>query len=198
MKNYLKVGLLVLAVSLYSCGGSNSNSSDSSTESSATANPNANPNAATNPNASANPNSTSASSSTEETAKTEDADAIIDLENKGVGPVKSVTIADKIDMDMAAKGKVLYDAKCETCHRPHKRLVGPPQAGILKRRTPEWTMNMILNPTQMLKEDPLAQKLLAEFGSPMTDMNLTQDQARQVLEYIRTFDKKDLFDQLNK
>lgn len=190
MKNYLKVGLMVLAVSLYSCGGSGSSKDNAKADQTAT-NPNSNPNA--------NPNSSGTSASTDKPeAKSDDADAIVNLTDKGVGPVKSIQIADKIDMDMATKGKKLYDAKCETCHRPHKRLVGPPQAGVLKRRTPEWTMNMIMNPTEMLQKDPLAKKLLAEFGSPMTDMNLTQDQARSVLEYIRTFDKQDLFDQLNK
>ena len=34
-------------------------------------------------------------------------------------------------------------------------------------RTPEWIMNMILNPTEMVEKDPLAKELLVEFnGSP--------------------------------
>ena len=46
---------------------------------------------------------------------------------------------------------------------------------------------VILNPEQMIKEDPIAKKLLMEFnGSPMANQNLTQDEARQVLEYFRT------------
>jgi hypothetical protein len=48
-------------------------------------------------------------------------------------------------------------------------------------------MNMILNPEVMIKKDPIAKKLLDEFdGAPMANQNLTEDQARQVLEYFRT------------
>jgi hypothetical protein len=48
-------------------------------------------------------------------------------------------------------------------------------------------MNMILNPDQMVKEDPLAKKLLMEYnGSPMANQNLTEEEARAVVEYFRT------------
>ena len=48
-------------------------------------------------------------------------------------------------------------------------------------------MNMILNPDQMVQKDPLAHELFMEFnGSPMTNLNLTEDQARTILEYFRT------------
>ena len=57
----------------------------------------------------------------------------------------------------------------------------------MQRRSPEWTMNMILNPEEMVKKDPLAKELLIKFnGSPMANQNLTEDEARQVLEYFRT------------
>ena len=46
---------------------------------------------------------------------------------------------------------------------------------------------MILNPEEMVKNDPLAKDLLIEFnGSPMANQNLTQEEARAVLEYLRT------------
>ena len=48
-------------------------------------------------------------------------------------------------------------------------------------------MNMILNPEEMVQKDPLAKELLIEFnGSPMANQNLTQEEARAVLEYFRT------------
>ena len=48
-------------------------------------------------------------------------------------------------------------------------------------------MNMILNPDVMVNEDPLAKDLLMEFnGSPMANQNLTEDEARAILEYFRT------------
>jgi mono/diheme cytochrome c family protein len=111
----------------------------------------------------------------------------VDLNNKGVGPIKSITLDAEIDQALAAKGKEVYDQMCLACHRPEKKFIGPAPKDVLKRRTPEWVMNMILNPQVMVKEDPLAKDLLQEFnGSPMANQNLTEEQARAVLEYFRT------------
>ena len=48
-------------------------------------------------------------------------------------------------------------------------------------------MNMILDPEGMVNNDPLAKQLLLEYnGSPMANQNLTEDEARSILEYFRT------------
>lgn len=108
-------------------------------------------------------------------------------DNKGVGPISSVTLGETIDQDLAAQGKAVYESKCTACHRPDQRFIGPAPKGIFERRSPEWIMNMILNPEGMVKEDPIARKLLMEFnGAPMANQNLTEDEARAVLEYFRT------------
>lgn len=111
----------------------------------------------------------------------------IDLESKGVGPITSLTLNDEIDQALATEGKKVYDQMCLACHRVGKKFIGPAPNGLLERRTPEWIMNMILNPEVMVKEDPLARELLIEFnGSPMANQGLTEEQARAVLEYFRT------------
>ncbi|MEO9872007.1 c-type cytochrome [Ekhidna sp.] len=108
-------------------------------------------------------------------------------ENHGVGPIKAFTLPTEIDQDLALKGQEVYDAKCTACHKAEKRFIGPSPKGILERRTPAWTMNMILNPEEMVKNDPMAKQLLIDFnGSPMANQNLTEDEARAVLEYFRT------------
>jgi cytochrome c551/c552 len=109
------------------------------------------------------------------------------LTNKGIGPVTSVELSASVDQALADKGKAIYEAKCTACHKPTEKFIGPAPKGILERRSPEWVMNMILAPEKMVKEDPIAKKLLMEFnGSPMANQNLTQDEARAVLEYFRT------------
>ena len=111
----------------------------------------------------------------------------IDLTNKGIGPISSLTLDDVIDQEMAIKGEEVYNQMCLACHRIGKKFIGPAPNDILKRRTPEWVMNMILNPEGMVKEDPLAKDLLIEFnGSPMANQGLTEEDARAVLEYFRT------------
>ena len=109
------------------------------------------------------------------------------MENKGIGPVSSVTVGVEVDTEMAAAGQVVYEQMCTACHKPDKNFIGPAPKGIMERRSPEWIMNMILNPEEMIQKDPIARALLIEFnGAPMANQNLTEEQARQVLEYFRT------------
>mgnify|MGYP001175945245 CR=1 FL=1 len=131
---------------------------------------------------------------TEQPAETNTTDQVkaserVDLTTKGVGPVKSVELAPEIDQSMAENGKKVYDQMCLACHRIGKKFIGPAPNGVLERRTPEWVMNMILNPQEMVQQDPLAKDLLQEFnGSPMSNQGLTEDQARAILEYFRTLE----------
>lgn len=120
-------------------------------------------------------------------APTTKASERIELNNKGVGPITDLTLNDEIDQEMATKGEEIYNQMCLACHRVGKKFIGPAPDKILERRSPEWVMNMILNPEGMVKEDPLAKDLLIEFnGSPMANQSLTEEQARAVLEYFRT------------
>jgi len=99
----------------------------------------------------------------------------------GVGPIKELKIAESVDNAMADKGKELFKSKgCIACHKMNKRKVGPALTGVTKRQRPEWIMNMILNPTEMVKEDPTAMALLAEYSAPMSDQHLTEEEARAV------------------
>jgi len=111
----------------------------------------------------------------------------VDLENKGIGPVTHVEIPDEIDRKLAVEGKKIFDIQCVACHLPTETLIGPPPKGVLDIRTPEWVMNMIINPDEMLAKDPLAKELLEEFNNmPMTDQGITEEEARALLEYFRT------------
>ena len=113
-------------------------------------------------------------------------EVIVDpMQDKGIGPVKSLTLG-PINQALADKGKVEFKAKCKACHRVNKRYIGPSPKGITERRSPEWIMNMILNPEEMVQKNAAAKKLLMEYSAPMANQNLTQDQARAVLEYFRT------------
>lgn len=107
----------------------------------------------------------------------------------GVGPVKSVTIG-ALDAAMAKEGEDLFTKNCTACHKIEAKFVGPALAGVTERRKPEWIMNMIMNPEQMVKEDPVAKELLAEFLAPMANQHITEEQARKIVEYFRQVDSK--------
>ncbi len=108
------------------------------------------------------------------------------LKNKGIGPVKEVTLGE-IDDVLAAEGKALFEQLCTACHKPTEKLLGPAPKGILERRSPEWVMNMIMNPDEMIQKDPIAKQLLTEAnGIPMANQNVAEEDARKILEYFRT------------
>lgn len=112
--------------------------------------------------------------------------AIDPMNDRGVGPVKSVSLTDAKDVKLVESGSELFENYCSACHKLDKRYVGPALENILDRRTPEWVMNMILNPEVMVKENALARQVLEEYhGAPMANQNLTQDQARAILEFLR-------------
>ena len=120
-------------------------------------------------------------------AETVPASKRVDLSNKGIGPITSMALNAEIDQTMVTHGADVYKKMCTASHRADKKFIGPAPTGILERRTPEWVMNMILNPEQMAKEDPLAKDLLMEFnGAPMANQGLSEADARAVLEYFRT------------
>jgi len=107
------------------------------------------------------------------------------MKDKGIGPITSITLGD-VDEAMAVEGKGIFKTKCSACHKMSKRFVGPGLAGVTERRTPEWIMNMILDPEKMVAENAAAKKLLAEYLSPMANQSLTEKEARLILEYFRT------------
>ncbi|WP_031428507.1 c-type cytochrome [Flavimarina sp. Hel_I_48] len=115
------------------------------------------------------------------------ASSTADPKSKGIGPVKDVKLNASIDQSMAKTGKELFTNDCTACHRTDAKFIGPALKGVLDRRSPEWVMNMILNPQVMIKEDPTAKELLNKFnGAQMIDQNLTEEEARAILEYFRT------------
>jgi len=103
----------------------------------------------------------------------------------GVGPITEVQLSE-FDPQMAAAGKAIFDAKCTACHKIDTKYIGPALQGVINRRNPVWIMNMIMAPDKMIASDPIAKQLLGEAnGAPMANQNLTEKEAREILEYFR-------------
>lgn len=111
-----------------------------------------------------------------------------ELEN-GIGPVKQKLELGPIDPKLVKKGEEIFNTKCIACHKLDERYVGPAQRDVIKRRTPEFIMNMMLNPLEMQEKHPVVKKLLAEYMTQMTNQNLSFDDARAILEYFREIGK---------
>lgn len=125
----------------------------------------------------------------EKNSQSDEDDTPIDpMKEKGIGPVSELKLG-PIDQTMVEKGKEIFELKCTACHKFEEKVVGPALQGITKRRTPEWIMNMILNPVEMTQKDKIGQDLLATHLTQMTQQNLTEFEAREILEYLRKMDE---------
>ena len=112
---------------------------------------------------------------------------LVDKDKIVHGPeIKSVEITNPLNQEWVTKGKATYEMKCLACHRlDETRLVGPGWTGVTKRRTPVWIMNMVTNVDMMLESDEEAQKLLELCLVRMPNQNITQPEAREVIEFMR-------------
>ncbi len=100
-----------------------------------------------------------------------------------------VELTNPLNQEWVTHGKEIYGMKCQSCHKlTDQRLVGPGWAGITKKRDPVWVMNMITNVEVMLETDPEAQKLLEQCMVRMPNQNISKDEARHLLEYMRAND----------
>ena len=120
--------------------------------------------------------------------------AAVEKAPEASAPVAGLITADQvklgpIDQGMVAKGKEIYDVKCQACHSlGTNRVVGPGWKGVAEQRKPEWIMNMIVHTDAMLESDEQAQAMLEECLVRMPNQNLSEDDARNVLEFMRTLE----------
>lgn len=101
-----------------------------------------------------------------------------------IGPVQSVDVG-PIEDELAAEGEELFNTRCKTCHKLDEEHIGPTLRDVTDKRDPVYIMNMILAPEEMLQKHPTAKKLFSEYGTMMTNQNLSREQARALLEYLR-------------
>lgn len=105
----------------------------------------------------------------------------------GIGPItEPIALPAEVDHEMAEAGEKVFETKCSACHKMGEKYVGPALGEVTTRRSPAFIMNMMLNPQEMIEKHPVVKELLAEHMSFMPNQNVTQDEARQILEYLRS------------
>ncbi len=111
--------------------------------------------------------------------------------SKGIGRFTNVPLTHPLDSAMVVTGQAVYDSKCSACHKlTDEKLVGPGWKGVTDRRSPEWIMNFITNTQVMLDKDLTAQSEIVSCLVRMPNQDLTDAQARAVLELMRKIDGK--------
>ena len=107
----------------------------------------------------------------------------------GIGPVKNVELG-PLDKKLSDQGKTIFNNKCLACHDLDQAKVGPTLRNVTKVRTPEYIMNLLVNTIQMQKENATIKELIKKYNNIiMIPPELNQQQARAVLEYLRSVAK---------
>jgi cytochrome c551/c552 len=109
--------------------------------------------------------------------------------NRGEGKFTKVDVGEHLDVAKAEAGKKVFDVKCSACHKlTSEKLVGPGWSGVTGRHQPEWIMNFITNTDEMITKDPKAQAQLEICLVRMPNQNLSDEDARNLLEFMRQND----------
>ncbi len=123
-----------------------------------------------------------------ETKKTDNANPSYDPE-RGEGKFTKVEVGETLDAAKAVAGEKVYSVKCGSCHKlTSEKLVGPGWLGVTDRHTAEWIMNFSTNTDAMLEKDPKAQAQLEICLVRMPNQNISDDDARNVYEFMRKND----------
>ena len=108
---------------------------------------------------------------------------------RGAGKFTNVDVSPTLEVAKADAGLKVYELKCQSCHKlTDEKLVGPGWKGTTVRHRPEWIMNFVTNPDEMLQKDPKAQAMLEICLVRMPNQNLSDDEARNVFEFMRKND----------
>lgn len=109
--------------------------------------------------------------------------------NRGEGKFKDVEVSPSLDVKLADAGEKVYSVKCSGCHKlSDEKLVGPGWAGVTLRHKPEWIMNFVTNTDEMIDKDPKVQAQLEICLVRMPNQGLTDQDARDVYEFMRKND----------
>ncbi len=123
------------------------------------------------------------------TEETVAADASTYDPKRGEGKYSTVELGASLDQAMASKGEEAAGVKCTSCHKlTDEKLVGPGWKGVTERRRPEWIMNFITNPDPMIDKDPEVQAQLEICLVRMPNQGLVDNEARNILEFMRKND----------
>ncbi|MDP4263415.1 MAG: cytochrome c [Bacteroidota bacterium] len=108
---------------------------------------------------------------------------------RGEGKFTKVDVSPTLDVAKAEGGSKVFAVKCSACHKlTDEKLVGPGWKGVTSRHTAEWIMNFATNTDVMLSKDPKAQALLEICLVRMPNQNLTDEDARDIYEFMRKND----------
>jgi cytochrome c len=110
----------------------------------------------------------------------------------GIGPITEKVELSDLDMEKAERGAQIFSSICQACHQLDAVVTGPRLRNVTERREPEFILNYILNPTEMRQKHPVGQQLADSFPGEKTNLGISEQQAFEVLEYLRAAAKREM------
>jgi len=104
----------------------------------------------------------------------------------GIGPVTERIELGELNPELAQDGRRIFNQKCLSCHHSGRNQIGPPYEMFLANRSPEFVMNFTMNPDEMTRKHPVGIELKKQYMVQMPDQNISVDEARAIVEYLRT------------
>lgn len=85
----------------------------------------------------------------------------------------------------AQNGNEIFKQNCSACHSIGKgKLVGPDLEGLHTKRSEDWVISFVKNAQAFGEKDTDAKAMIAEYGYPMPNQNLSDAEIKAVLSYI--------------
>ncbi len=89
------------------------------------------------------------------------------------------------DPGLIEEGEGLFASQgCVGCHAMDRDSAGPSLGGVTERRSTPWLAKMIMNPHEMVAQDPQAAAMSENFPAPMLENNLTPEQTKAIIAYL--------------
>ena len=99
------------------------------------------------------------------------------------GPKAATTV--KVNPGLADFGAQAFQKRaCVTCHAIGEKKQGPDLAGVAYRRTEAWMTKQILDPEWMVKNDPLARQLMAQYALQMANQHVPDQEVKAIIHYL--------------
>ena len=86
----------------------------------------------------------------------------------------------------AEHGQAIFEQKCQGCHTiGGGRGVGPDLKGVTTIRDRDWLVSFIAAPDKLIAQgDPIARELVQQYGLPMPNLGISEEDAEEILVYI--------------
>ncbi|NNF08251.1 MAG: c-type cytochrome [Candidatus Eisenbacteria bacterium] len=91
----------------------------------------------------------------------------------------------RVNPGLAEFGAEVFKKRaCGTCHAVGQRKQGPDLSGVASRRTEKWLHKQITDPEWMLKNDPIARELMAEYALQMSNQQVPEQEVKALIHYF--------------